>query len=84
MSPEARKIGTWALPSGNSVDVYVVDRPVAGKLRSVLEFQWDEPPSPAWSEEDLAAYRQVVRPAVMRAAALALDVPLSKFLMMEV
>jgi hypothetical protein len=54
-------VGRWGLPSGNSADVYLTPRG--------LECAWDTPPSPAWPAEDVAHYRDVTFPAIVRAVA---------------
>ena len=56
-------LGSWTLPSGNSADVYLT---AAG-----VSFRWDQPPSPAWSAEDLEHYQTITFPEVLRAVATA-------------
>ena len=60
---DRRYLGTWALPSGNSCNVYLA---VDG-----LAVEWDVPPSPAWSAEDLAHYQTLTFPEMLRAVATA-------------
>lgn len=58
-----RYLGSWTLPSGNSADVYLdVD---TGQLAC----EWDTPPGPSWSAEDLAHYQTVTFPELLRAIA---------------
>jgi hypothetical protein len=54
-------VGSWRLPSGNSVDVLY--RP---GLPGHLIFQWDIPPSPSWPQADREHYERVVRPLVFQ------------------
>ena len=56
--PKRRYLGSWALPSGNSADVYLDG---AG-----LSCVWDVPP-PAWPAADLEHYQRVTLPAILRA-----------------
>lgn len=62
MPPARRYLGTWTLPSGNSVDVYL-------ESTGRLSCEWDEPPSARWSDEDVAHYETVTFPALMQAVA---------------
>jgi hypothetical protein len=62
MPPARRYLGTWTLPSGNSVDVYL------GPALA-LACEWDTPPSPAWSPADVAHYERVTFPEILRAVA---------------
>jgi hypothetical protein len=54
-----RYLGSWALPSGNSCNVYLT--------ASGLACEWDTPPSPAWSKADIEHWRAVTFPAILRA-----------------
>src|SRR5262245_19600443 len=54
-----RYLGSWALPCGNSADVYLGP---AG-----LECCWDTPPHPAWPAEDLEHWSHVTFPAILHA-----------------
>ena len=56
-----RYLGSWTLPSGNSADVYW--SPDGG-----LSCLWDVPP-PAWLAADLAHWRAVTFPEILRAVA---------------
>jgi hypothetical protein len=58
-------LGSWTLPSGNSTDVYL-------NPGYRLECRWDRPPSPAWSAEDVAHWRAVTFPEILRAVATAM------------
>lgn len=57
-----RCLGSWALPSGNSCDVYWSE---AGGLSCL----WDTAPHPAWPTADLDHWRTVTFPAILRAVA---------------
>ena len=63
MNRRRRYLGSWTLPSGNSCDVYLAAEGLA--------CEWDTPPSPAWSAEDLAHYQAVTFPEILRAVATA-------------
>jgi hypothetical protein len=56
-----RYLGSWTLPSGNSVDVYLGP---AG-----LECSWDVPPAASWSQADRYHWRTVTFAAILRAVA---------------
>jgi hypothetical protein len=62
--PSRRYLGSWTLPSGNSCDVYL-------RADAHLDCEWDEPPSPAWSADEVAYYRRVTFPEILRAIARA-------------
>ena len=57
-------LGTWTLPSGNSTDVYLGPG-------GALACEWDRPPSPDWSAEDIAHYQRVTFPEILRAVTTA-------------
>lgn len=59
-----RYLGSWTLPSGNSVDVYL-------DPSHRLECGWDRPPSPAWPAEDVEHWHEVTFPEILRAVATA-------------
>jgi hypothetical protein len=61
VSVERRPLGSWTLPSGNSVAVSLDgDR---------LECAWDRPPAPNWPRADVDHWRTVTFPAIVRAVA---------------
>ena len=63
--PQRRRLlGSWTLPSGNNCHAYLGPE-------ARLSLEWDEPPSPAWSTEDLAHYERVTFPEILRAVATA-------------
>ena len=62
-----RKLGTWSIPSGNSVDVYLKG---AGGGASIA-CEWDTLPL---SESDIAYYADVVAPQLMERVREALGV----------
>jgi len=57
-----RFLGSWTLPSGNSVDVWL-------SADGTLACEWDSPPSPTWSAEDIAHWRGVTFPEIARTVA---------------
>jgi hypothetical protein len=57
-----RYLGSWTLPSGNSADVYL-------GTDGHLSCEWDTPPDPSWSAEDLAHYEAITFPEILRAMA---------------
>jgi hypothetical protein len=59
-----RYLGSWALPSANSCDVYLG----AG---GQLALEWDDPPSPSWPRADVEHYRNITFPEILRAVATA-------------
>jgi hypothetical protein len=61
MSARRRYLGSWTLPSGNSVDAYLDG--------AALACEWDRPPSPAWPAADLEHWRIVTFPEIVRALA---------------
>ena len=72
-SSPRRYLGSWPLPSGNARDVYLDGAPNDGVFD--VHCEWDTPPSPAWSDVDVAHYELVVAPAISRATATALGLP---------
>ncbi len=66
--PARRYLGSWVLPSGNSVDVYL-DLPGSG-----LSCAWDDPPSPAWPRADVDHWEAVTFPEILAAVATATGV----------
>jgi hypothetical protein len=64
MSQSDRYLGSWTLPSGNTLDAYLS---AAGRL----ECLWDRPPSPAWPRADVEHYQRVTFPEIVRALATA-------------
>jgi hypothetical protein len=61
-APAGRRfLGSWALPSGNSCDVY-------WSAEGGLSCLWDVPP-PAWPAADLEHWRTVSFPEILRAVA---------------
>ena len=65
-SPFGRYLGSWILPSGNSVDVYLL-HPRPGDPMTHIQCRWNRPPSPAWPPEDLRHYWSVVIPEIASA-----------------
>jgi hypothetical protein len=49
------------LPSGNSANAYLTG--------GQLALEWDTPPGPSWSAEDVAHYERVTFPEILRAVA---------------
>jgi hypothetical protein len=62
VSAQRRYLGSWVLPNGNSADVYLDHHR--------LQCRWDHPPSPAWPAGDVAHWRTVTFPEVLRAVAV--------------
>lgn len=62
-----RKLGTWELPSGSMVDVYVESLGPVSRVRC----EWDKYPP---SEEDAQHYRDNVAPELTRILARRLGV----------
>ncbi len=58
-----RYVGSWTLPSGNSADVYL------DVATGQLACEWDDPPGPSWSAEDVAHYQAVTFFAILHAVA---------------
>ena len=54
-------LGSWTLPSGNTVDAYLEE----GRLTC----EWDVAPSPSWPAEDAVHWRAVTFPEIVRAVA---------------
>jgi hypothetical protein len=70
-TPEARYIGTYALPSGNCAHVWFMEmRP--GDI-AWTRFQWSVPPEEGWSPEDTQYHEHVLLPEIARAIALMLS-----------
>lgn len=63
MSAERRYLGSWTLPSGNNVDVFLT--PVG------LACLWDRPPSPTWPRTDIDHWQSVTFPEILRAVVAA-------------
>jgi hypothetical protein len=61
MTAERRYLGSWTLPSGNSVDAFLV----LGRLAC----EWDTQPSASWPRVDVEHWRGVTFPAIVRAIA---------------
>ena len=72
ITDDVKYLGSWILPSGNSVDVYLLPhRPGDPPGLRHVGLRWDEPPSPSWPSEDFEYYQRVIVPAL--AAALSAD-----------
>jgi hypothetical protein len=57
-------LGSWTLPSGNRVDVYLLPHRSGDPLKwTRVECRWDVTPSP----EDVEHYRRVILPEIVRA-----------------
>lgn len=65
-------LGSWVLPSGNSVDVYLRPDWLGDPMRHV-ECRWDQPPSAAWPPQDVEHYFRVVVPQLIQVVLMTID-----------